>query len=237
MSIVQAKPLNASAEITLFLLKRRGKSIHLLQDLPLSSMPSKIIPSSIIIRHKFRSRIDNSGLHKTARCRGHAMRRFAWRRRSMRLAVLGLVFFLVASACSQEDDAAAIQALVQKGAALAEAHDISGLMELTTADIVGQPGAYNRPAIKRIIWMALQHYGPINILYPKPSVTLLAEDQASCGVFLLIVKKDRVIPDLKDLYDDPQGWIETVGDNADLYQLKLEMRKEDDRWRVREAER
>lgn len=164
------------------------------------------------------------------------MRRVAGRRQSMRLALLGLVFFLVVSACLQEDDAAAIRALVQKGAALAEAHDISGLMELTTEDIVGQPGAYNRPAIKRIIWSTLTYYGQIKILYPKPSVTLSAQDnRASCEIFLLIVKKDRVIPDLKDLYDDPRGWIETVGDNADLYQLNLEMRKTDGRWRAREA--
>ena len=154
----------------------------------------------------------------------------------MRLAVLGLVLILMASACAQEDDAAAIRELVQKGVGLAEAHDISGLMELTTEDIVGQPGAYNRPAVKRIIWMALKRYGQIKILYPRPSVTLLAQDnRASCDVFLLIVKKDRVIPDLKDLYDDPKGWIETVGDNADLYQLDLEMRKTDGRWRVGKA--
>ena len=154
----------------------------------------------------------------------------------MRLVVLGWVLLLVASACSQEDDAAAIRALVQKGAALAEAHDINGLMELATADIVGQPGGYNRPVIKRIIRSALQHYGQIKILYPKPSVTLLADDnRASCGIYLLIVKKDRIIPDLKDLYDDPRGWIETVGDNADLYQLNFEMLKTDGRWRVRKA--
>ncbi|MGD8666492.1 MAG: hypothetical protein PVG17_18300 [Desulfobacterales bacterium] len=154
----------------------------------------------------------------------------------MRFAVLGLVLLLVTSACSTEDDAAAIRALVQKGAALAEAHDINGLMELATEDIMGQPGAYNRPAIKRIIWLALKRYGQIKILYPKPSVALLDEDnRASCGVYLLIVKKDRVFPDLKDLTDDPRAWIETVGDNADLYQLHLEMIKIDNRWRVRKA--
>ena len=157
-------------------------------------------------------------------------------RKSMRWVMLGWVCLVVALACSQEDDAAVIRELVQKGAALAEAHDISGLMELATEDIVGQPGAYTRPAIKRIIRSALRHYGQIKILYPKPAVTLSAEDnRASCDIYLLIVKKDRVIPDLKNLYDDPQGWIETVGDNADLYRLDLELRKTNGRWRVREA--
>ena len=154
----------------------------------------------------------------------------------MRITVLAWVVFCLTSACSQEDDAAAILQLIQNGARLAEAHDISGLMELATKDIVGQPGAYNRPAIKRIIWSALKHYGQIDILFPKPSITLLAEDhRASCGILVLIVKKDRVIPGLKDLYDDPKGWIEMVGDNADLYQLNLEMRKTDGRWRVCKA--
>ena len=156
-------------------------------------------------------------------------------RRIQKISLLRRVRIL-ASACSQEDDAAAIRKLVQKGAALAEAHDISGLMELTTEDIVGQPGGYDRLAIKRIVWLALKHYGQIKILYPKPSVTRLAEDnRASCGIYLLIVKKERVIPELKDLYDDPRGWIETVGDNADLYQLNLETIKTDGRWRVRKA--
>ena len=148
----------------------------------------------------------------------------------------GLVFFIMAPACSQEDDVAAIRAVIQKGAALAEAHDISGMMALATEDIVAQGGTYNRLEIKRIIWSALMHYGKINILYPKPSVDLYSEtNQASCAMFLLIVRKDRVVPDVKDLYDDPQGWIETVGDNADLYQLKLNMRKTAGGWRVSAA--
>ena len=164
------------------------------------------------------------------------MNRVIRRTKETLFSLVGVVFFLTAFACSQEDDVAAIRALIQKGAALAEAHDISGMMALTTEDIVAQSGTYNRLEIKRIIWTALMHYGKMNILYPKPSIDLFNENnQASCGLFLLIVRKDRVVPDVKDLYDDPQGWLETVGDNADLYQLKLEMRKTDRRWRVSKA--
>ena len=148
----------------------------------------------------------------------------------------GLVFFFMAPACSQEDDVAAIRVLIQRGAGLAEAHDISGMMALTTEDISAQGGTYNRLEIKRILWSALMHYGQMNILYPKPSVDLFNENhQASCEMFFLIVRKERVVPDLKDLYDDPQGWLETVGGNADLYQLKLDMRKTDSGWRVSKA--
>lgn len=164
------------------------------------------------------------------------MKRVSCRRKAIIVILFGVVAFFMATACSQEDDEAAIRSLIQKGAALAEDHDISGLMALATEDIVAQPGAHNRLAIKRIIWSALRYYGKIKISYPKPSVDLAAEgNRASCGIYLLIVKKDRVIPDLKDLYDDPKGWLETVGDNADLYQLNLEIRKTDGRWRVRKA--
>lgn len=147
-----------------------------------------------------------------------------------------VVFIFMAAACAQKDDAAAIRTMIQEGAKLTEDHDINGMMELATEDIVAQPGAYNRLAIKRIIWSALMHYGKIRILYPKPAVDLYNKDnQAFCGMYLLIVKKDRIVPDLKDLYDDPKSWLETVGENADLYQLKLEMLKTDGRWRVRKA--
>ena len=150
--------------------------------------------------------------------------------------MLGWFFFLAASACSPEDDAAAIRALVQKGAALAETHEINGLMELATADIVGLPGAYNRPAIRHIIRSALKHYGQIKILYPKPSVELSPENNsASSSIYLLIVKKEQTYPGLKDLTDDPKQWLETVGENADLYQVNLEMVKKDGDWLVKQA--
>ncbi len=158
------------------------------------------------------------------------------RKKKTVIILAGAIFFLLAAACSQKDDTAAIRALIQKGAQLAEDHDISGMMELTTEDVVALPGSHGRLEIKRLIWSALKHYGNIRILYPKPTVDLSDEDnRASCSIYMLIVKKDRAVPDLKDLYDDPKRWIETVGENADLYQLKLEMLKTNGRWLVRRA--
>jgi hypothetical protein len=54
-------------------------------------------------------------------------------------------------------------------------------------------------------------------------------------IYLLIVKKDRAIPDVKDLYNEPRRWLETVGENADLYQVKLQLLKKGGRWRVHQA--
>jgi hypothetical protein len=147
--------------------------------------------------------------------------------------LLGTVCLFIAASCGQNDEVAVIRNQIQKGATLAEAHDINGLMRLTADDIVVNPGGYNRRETKRIIWAVLRHYGNIKIIYPRPSVNLSTDkNQASCGLVFLIVKKNRVIPDVKDLYDDPQAWIETVGANADLYRIKLEMVKTDNLWQV-----
>jgi hypothetical protein len=145
-------------------------------------------------------------------------------------------FFFLAAACSQKDDVQVIRALIKEGAKLAEDHNVSGIMELTTEDVVALPGHHNRIEIKRIIFAALMHYGKLKVLYPKPSVDISTTDNsATCMIYLLIVKKDRTIPDVKDLYEEPRRWLETVGENADLYQVKLQLLKKDGTWRVKQA--
>lgn len=145
------------------------------------------------------------------------------------------VFFGVAS-CSKTDDVQAIRALIKEAAEMAEDHNLSGIMELTTEDVVGFPGHHDRLEIKRFIFSAFMHYGKLKILYPKPSVDLSTTDNsATCKIYLLIVKKDRAIPDVKDLYDEPRRWLEKVGENADLYQIELQLLKKGGTWRVHQA--
>jgi hypothetical protein len=160
------------------------------------------------------------------------------RKNLMRMMIPGMLFFFVfwASACSQKEDVQVIRELIKEGAELAEAHDVSGIMELTTEDIVALPGHHNRLAIKRIIFSAFMHYGKLKVLYPKPSVDLSTTDNsATCTIYLLIVKQDRTIPDLKELYEEPRRWLEAVGENADLFQIKLQLLKKDGTWRVKQA--
>ena len=145
-------------------------------------------------------------------------------------------FFFLAASCSQKDDVHVIRELIKEGAKLAEDHNVSGIMELATEDVVALPGHHNRIEIKRIIWAALMHYGKLKVLYPKPSVDLSTTDnRATCMIYLLIVKKDRTIPDVKDLYEEPRRWLETVGENADLFQIKLQLLKKDGSWRVNQV--
>ena len=147
---------------------------------------------------------------------------------------LYLVF--MATACSQKDDVQVIREMIKEAAGLAEDHNVSEIMELTTEDVVALPGHLNRMEIKRLIFSAFMHYGKLKVLYPKPSVDLSpADNSATSMIYLLIVKKDRTLPDVKDLYEEPRRWLEKVGENADLYQIKLQLVKNGDKWLVKQA--
>jgi hypothetical protein len=152
------------------------------------------------------------------------------------LTILLMIPFLFVLSCAEKDDAAAIRALIKKGAQLAEDHDVSGILELTTEDVMALPGRHDRREIKHIIWSAFMHYGKLKVLYPEPSVDLSdTENRASCRIYLLIVKKEQAFPGLKALYNDPKSWLEEVGENADLYQVDLQLAKKDGAWLVRKA--
>jgi hypothetical protein len=158
------------------------------------------------------------------------------RKKWARQAILWVILFAFVTSCSPKDDVSAIRKLIKKGAELAEDHDVGGIMELTTDDLVALPGQHNRLEIKRIVWTALMHYGKFKVLYPEPSVNLTSnESKASSRVYFLIVKKDRKVPELKELYQDPGRWLEQVGENADLYQLNLQMIKKNGDWLVNQA--
>jgi hypothetical protein len=153
-----------------------------------------------------------------------------------RPAILWVIFFVFVASCSPKDEVAAIREVIKKGAELAEDHDVGAIMDLTTAEVVALPGQHDRLEIKRIIWAALMHYGKLKVLYPEPSVRLTSNESiASSTVYLLIVKKDRHMPELKELYQDPRQWLEEVGENADLYQLNLQLLKKNGDWLVEQA--
>jgi hypothetical protein len=152
------------------------------------------------------------------------------------LAVLALILSLFFPSCSKEDEAEKIRSLIKEGAELAEKHDLSGLIQFTTKDFLAQPGKHGIREVRRILWFAFNHYGNFRILYPEPGVDLGPEGrEASARVYFLIVKKEQTTPRVQDLYKDPQGWIDEVGDTADLYRLSLDWSKENGDWLVKRA--
>ena len=152
------------------------------------------------------------------------------------LVVLLLLFMSGLESCSSKDEETAIRELVKKGATLGEEQDIKGLMNLTTEDFLALPGDLGRQETRRILFVAFRHYQDFKILYPRPNVELKPDKGSASAVFpFLIVKKETTLPKLKELYEDPQSWLETVGENADLYRLKLEWVKQNGDWLVRQA--
>ena len=94
-------------------------------------------------------------------------------RRILVWAVLwGVACLVLQPSCTDRDEADGIRLLIQKGARLAEEHDVGGLMELTSEGFVGMPGNRDRAEVRRILWMAFRHYRRFRILYPKPGVDL-----------------------------------------------------------------
>jgi hypothetical protein len=152
------------------------------------------------------------------------------------LVVLLLLFMSGLESCSSKDEETAIRELVKKGATLGEEQDIKGLMNLTTEDFLAMPGDLGRQETRRVLFVAFRHYQDFKILYPRPNVDLKPDKRsASAGFPFLIVKKETALPKLKELYEDPQRWLETVGETADLYWLKLEWVKQNGDWLVRQA--
>lgn len=143
---------------------------------------------------------------------------------------------LLAVGCRAKDDTQAVRELIDKGARLAEKKQISDLLDLASADFVAQPGHHDAQSLKGILFAAFMHYGRFKIHYPQPVVELAADKRgARSSVYFVIVRQDRDLPKLKELYHDPRGWLEAAGRIADLYQLKLEMNLADNQWQVRQA--
>jgi hypothetical protein len=157
-------------------------------------------------------------------------------RLTLKRAVYWIVPFLLLSSCSEKDDVTVIRQLIEQGAKLAENQDINGLMKLTTGDFIALPGKHDNREVKTIIWLAFKHYRKFKILYPEPVISLQTNsDSALATVTFLIVKKEQSLPDLNKLWRNPEKWLKELGENADLYQLKLEWLKKNGNWLVKEA--
>jgi hypothetical protein len=152
-------------------------------------------------------------------------------------ALLAVLLLLgTVAGCGAKDETEAIRKLIDKGAKLAEEHRIGDLMDLAVKEFTAQPGHHNAADVRGILFAAFHHYGNFSIRYPRPTVTLQAgATDGAAVVYFMIVSRDRSIPGLKELYDDPQRWLELASEKADLYQLKLDLIKEGSRWLVHQA--
>jgi hypothetical protein len=147
-----------------------------------------------------------------------------------------LIFVVFLASCSQKDNAQVVRDIIGQCARLAEQKQVGGLLDFASEEFQAQPGRYNKRSVKGILFAAFQRYGRFEIHYPRPVVKISPDgNEAEAAIFFLIVSKDRKIPGLKELYEDPQSWLEAVGEKADLYQLELQWVEVDGKWLVRRA--
>jgi hypothetical protein len=139
--------------------------------------------------------------------------------------------------CGEKDDVTAIRSLIKKGAGQAEKHEIDGILKLASEDLRVLPGDVDRREVRRILWLAFKHYGDLKVIYPRPGVEIEKDgNHASAQFPFLIVKRDQSFPKLNELVSDPQKWVQEVGENADLYRLKLRLSKSSGEWLVNRAQ-
>lgn len=156
-------------------------------------------------------------------------------KRSVVLGVWMLVSLALAG-CSQTDDETAIRALIAEGVQFAEAHDLGGLMDLTTDNFLAEPGALPRTEAKRFVFVGMKRYGNFRIHHPRPSIEVADNrQQATATLHFLIVNKEELFPELEQLANDPLGWLAAIDKNADLFTLSLKLLRKDDEWRVQRA--
>ncbi len=138
--------------------------------------------------------------------------------------------------CAEDDHEARIRALIQQGAAHAEAQQLTDLMALTADGFLAEPGALDRKQTAGALWVAFRRYGDFRVLYPRAAVTLAGDGQrATARVHFLVARRAQALPDLEQLTDDPAGWIRELDRSADLYTLDLELGLRRGDWEVRGA--
>ena len=147
-----------------------------------------------------------------------------------------LALFII-PCCGEKDDVSAIRSLIKKGAGHAEKHEMDGILKLASDDLRVLPCDVDRREVRRIRWLAFRHYGDLKVVYPRPGVEIEKDgNHASAQFPFLIVKRDQSFPKLNELVNDPQKWVQEVGESADLYRLKLRLSKSSGEWLVNQAQ-
>ena len=147
-----------------------------------------------------------------------------------------LLFGAIYSACTKENNFEQIRSMIERAAAMAEKHDIPGLLDLTSQDVTAMPLNLGRRGIRGVLWRAFNHYGPLTVLYPRPEIDVPENNgRASVRFPFLIVKTKQTMPGLSSLRDDPEAWIDAIGETADLYRLQLELTRQGNQWQVYQA--
>jgi hypothetical protein len=155
---------------------------------------------------------------------------------NMSAGLIVIALIILVGCGAPKDDEGALREWVEQAARFAEKHKVNEIMNLAADDFQAQPGGLDRRGTRGILRLVFRGYGKIRVLHPEPAVRLeRGSELALVSVPFLILKKGQPPPELDRLYNDPVGWIEKLGERADLYRMKLGMVKKDGRWLAKTA--
>ena len=150
-------------------------------------------------------------------------------------AVIGAVAVLLPLlGCETNEQEQAALSVVSDGIALIETKSVAKAMNLTTKDLLVQPGRLNRKAVGRQLMSLLRAHGDIVILHPCPEIDLVDSGEAALvSMPFVVAKKGTTVEALDDLYDDPEAWASKASGYTEVRNVEISLVRENDRWLVR----
>jgi hypothetical protein len=138
--------------------------------------------------------------------------------------------------CSSSSDEEQIRKLIDQMVDLAEKHDIGGLEDLASEDLVVRPWSMRRGEFKRWLFVAFRRYGDFKLHFPRPGVEIDEQQgTATASIYFLMLSGGKAVPDLQELKDRPDEWLDKAMNLTNLFKLTLGLSKIDGDWLVSAA--
>jgi len=146
------------------------------------------------------------------------------------LTILAAVAWL--AACTSKGQETRVRELIDEAVQMAQRGDAAGLMDLTSGDFrVPHTGADRRQVRLRLRY-ALQRFRKGVIHYHRPGVDLDADELQAEVRFAFLVVRGEPPEGLGPRGQNQKDWMEAVADKARLMRITLQLRRDDDEWRV-----
>lgn len=138
---------------------------------------------------------------------------------------LGLVVIVAWIALRGEDDdpEAQIRATLQRAVEAVERKDLGGVMEVVSERF--ESGELTRDRVKGILFMQLQRNDWGRVFLTDTAVELIQDDHAEVKTAAVLAGGERV-----------EALRDVAPARASVYRFELELRKEEDEWRVTSAQ-
>ena len=138
--------------------------------------------------------------------------------------------------CGPADDEEQIRRLIHRAAEYAEGHETRKILGLATDTFTAMPGNHGRSETADVLNYAFMRYGELKIAYAEPDIVVAPNGEtATAEVPFVVIGQGGPLPDLGDLVDDWEAWIEEASRGTDPWVIDLDLWKEKGEWKVDRA--